>query len=81
MGSIPEGWRIWNQVHDSLAFTGPRDERMHQMAHLMKTIMTQPWAELDNYQMEIDTEFSYKSWGDLQPYIPPSLERTLPLAA
>jgi DNA polymerase I-like protein with 3'-5' exonuclease and polymerase domains len=68
VGSIPSGWRMWNQVHDSLAFTGPNDERTIKMGDTMRAILTQPWRELDGYCLEIDMEASDSSWGELIPY-------------
>jgi uracil-DNA glycosylase family 4 len=84
VGSLPAQWRMFVQVHDELAFTGPHETR-YQMARLARAIMTQPWRELQNFTLGVEINYSTVSWGDVEEFDPDKEEAVaaaaLPVAA
>jgi hypothetical protein len=68
IGDLPEGWRLCGQVHDSLVLQGPA-ESYKECATIVGQVMIQPWKELDNFQLGIETEWGGKGqpWGACQP--------------
>jgi len=59
------GWKMCIQVHDSIVAQGP-DVRWKEQAVRTKEIMTQPWKELGGFKLDVDLEYSTKSWGDVR---------------
>ena len=55
------------QVHDSLVLQGPGEVMMKQ-AKNSAYIMTQPWAELDNFSLGVEVKIGGPgvSWGELK---------------
>jgi uracil-DNA glycosylase/DNA polymerase I-like protein with 3'-5' exonuclease and polymerase domains len=77
-GRLPEPWFLNIQVHDSLVAQGPHELRQ-QAAQVIRTVMTQPWRELDNFVLGVEQAYSTESWGSvrkLEAEAPP-----LPIAA
>ncbi len=56
-------WIMSIMVHDSLVLQGPWITREEQIDRSSQ-IMTQPWAELNNFAFKVDVKSSQTSWGD-----------------
>lgn len=63
VGDLLPGWRIAIQVHDSLVLHGPH-ATWEKQAYLTKAIMTQPWRELQQFNLEVET----KAGGPGEPW-------------
>jgi DNA polymerase I-like protein with 3'-5' exonuclease and polymerase domains/uracil-DNA glycosylase len=62
---LPQPWRMFNQVHDSIGLMGP-DENHLDVAAMVKSVMTQPWKELGGYALGVEVEYSTESWGGVK---------------
>jgi DNA polymerase I-like protein with 3'-5' exonuclease and polymerase domains len=62
---LPKPWRLAIQVHDSLCLMGPSDNH-REVAAMVKSVMEQPFRELEGYALEADVSWSGadKSWGE-----------------
>lgn len=67
VGELLEGWRIAIQVHDSLVLHGPAHSALEQAART-KALMTQPWAELNGFSLNVETKVGApgQPWGGIQ---------------
>jgi len=63
--TIIEPWRFMIPVHDSFVFQGPQESH-REMGERLRTVMSQPWVQLDNFSLEVELEWSGVggSWGD-----------------
>ena len=64
-GDYLPNWRMSVQVHDSIVSHGP-EETMMQTARFKQAVMCQPWRELDGFKLDVDIEWSTKSWGEVK---------------
>lgn len=62
-GRLPKLWDLRIQVHDELTTQGPWDTH-EEAAHVLKSIMTQKWQELDGFAFKVEVMGSKSSWGD-----------------
>lgn len=64
---IYPGWSMSAQIHDSLIMQGPAEHRLVQAART-KAVMTQPFAELDGFHLDVEIKSGEAniSWGELK---------------
>ena len=63
VGALPAHSRLVCQVHDSLVLTGPPEER-EEALYIVERVMTQPWPPLQGFALDVDSGWSFDSWGE-----------------
>lgn len=63
--SMPKHWRMLAEIHDSIVLSGPDESHKH-MAVGLKAVMSQPWKELDGFNLGVGVDYGTTNWYEVK---------------